>query len=335
LVKSTLTRLPGSARLAHRLAAGPTILMYHRFSERPMGDGHTVDRATCEWQFRTLRKRTTVWPLGDYFEAAQAGEKIPGDLVVITVDDGYRDFYEIAFPLLRSLGLTATFFPVVEFIEGRIWLWPDALRWTLESAASGRYRLAAFGREIEIDLTSPQRRDEAWNDLCAVCVEQPTVETTRFLSALGRHLQMRIPELLPERFAPCSWSELKEMSDAGIEIGGHSMTHPILSRVDAESLVWEVAGPRAAFRERLGIEVRSFCYPNGQVPDVNASVIQAVKDAGYRGAVVTQRRVPDFRPYSTSRIGTCMEKNEFLWKSLGWEQGIASLTRRGSERVAY
>lgn len=325
VVKSTLTRLPGVSSLGGRILGGPVILMYHRFSEHPVGDGHTVDRATCEWQFRMLARRATVWSLGAYFEALDANRPLPRNLVVITVDDGYRDFYEIAFPLLRSLGLPATFFPVTELIEGRIWLWPDALRWLLENAPAGRYEIETAAEPLTLALGGAAERERTWTELCAFCMRRPSAETGPLLETLQRRFERPLPVPPPEHLAPCSWTELAEMHAAGIELGGHSMTHPILSQVDAAMLDWEVGEPRRVFRERLGIELGSFCYPNGQEQDLNDEVVRAVERAGYRGAVVTQRKAPDFRRYTTSRVGTSVDPQAFLWKALGWEQGLARL----------
>jgi peptidoglycan/xylan/chitin deacetylase (PgdA/CDA1 family) len=331
-LKAALAPVPGAAWLGRQLSPGPTILMYHRFSAQPAGDGHTVDAALCDWQFRVLQREAAVWPLGDYFEAVAADAAVPKNLVVITVDDGYRDFFEIAFPLLRRLELPATLFPVVQFIERKIWLWHDRLAWLLAQAEPTQHELRCADGTVRFDLSSEDGRRRAWNDLCRYCIRQRDDDKHAFLRALEQRSPSRVPDTLPAAFAPCTWDELEEMSAASIEIGAHSMTHPILSKVDPETLWWEVSEPRRALKERLGREVRSFCYPNGQPDDVNAEVLSAVERAGYLGAVVTQRAPPDYGRYSTSRIGTSTQKNDFLWKVRGWEQGIARLRGRNGSR---
>ncbi len=81
-------------------------------------------------------------------------------------------------------------------------------------------------------------------------------------------------------------SMMREMLDAGMSIGSHTLTHPRLARLDAETLRREVRDSKARLEDALGTEVASFCYPFG---NWNAEVIQAVKDAGYRLAVSTIR----------------------------------------------
>ena len=83
-----------------------------------------------------------------------------------------------------------------------------------------------------------------------------------------------------------SWAQIRELSDAGIQFGSHSLTHPDLTRLEPPALVAEVRDSKKRIEDRIGREVRHFCYPfGGQSP----AVIAAVRDAGYTSACTTRR----------------------------------------------
>src|SRR5262249_52828269 len=97
-----------------------------------------------------------------------------------------------------------------------------------------------------------------------------------------------------------SWDELRELHVEGHEVGSHSRTHAILPLVSDAQLGDEVAGSRVVLRERLGFEIESFCYPNG---DCDERVAAAVERAGYRHAVTTRYGInpPNTSPYLWKR----------------------------------
>lgn len=98
-----------------------------------------------------------------------------------------------------------------------------------------------------------------------------------------------IPKTPPPRFAPCSWHELREMADSGlIDIGSHTVTHPILSSISDEESWVELSNSRAQISAGIGRDVNCFCYPNGKVQDYRSSQVKQIQDAGYACAVIAE-----------------------------------------------
>jgi peptidoglycan/xylan/chitin deacetylase (PgdA/CDA1 family) len=98
-----------------------------------------------------------------------------------------------------------------------------------------------------------------------------------------------IPKSAPEKYSPCSWSELREMADSGLmEIGSHTVTHPILSSVTDEESFAELTRSRAQIEDGIGRSVRSFCFPNGMPGDFRPSQVRQVAEAGYDCSVIAQ-----------------------------------------------
>src|SRR5262247_2616423 len=130
-------------RWAHRHQA--LVITYHRFSECE-GGAPISARAFAE-QVKYLAAHYTLVPLSRLTGCLRKRE-LPPRLAAITIDDGYRDAYEIAFPILRENRAPATVFVVTEFVEGAAWLWTDKARY-LTAAASGRaFEIGIEGRNL-------------------------------------------------------------------------------------------------------------------------------------------------------------------------------------------
>src|SRR5262249_7705014 len=136
-------------RWAHRGHA--LILTYHRFSESE--DGERISARAFAEQVEYLASHYTLVPLSRLARWLLSGRRIPPRLAAITIDDGYRDAYEIAFPILRKHCAPATVFVVTEFVEGAIWLWTDKPRYLIASALPKSVEVAIEGRKLSLELS--------------------------------------------------------------------------------------------------------------------------------------------------------------------------------------
>ena len=107
IIKKILLSLPGFYQTAcfFTKKINPRIFVYHRFCNASDKSHHKMDGKTFEWQLGQIIKSHKVITLGEYFQLRINGEKIPKNLVVVTIDDGYHDFYETAYPILKKLKL--------------------------------------------------------------------------------------------------------------------------------------------------------------------------------------------------------------------------------------
>ncbi|HVX67448.1 MAG TPA: polysaccharide deacetylase family protein [Bryobacteraceae bacterium] len=239
------------------------ILMFHSFLPRRAGLEECLAR-----RCRHLRQFYRPVSLSEAAQAWREGRPLPANAVAVTVDDGYRDFYDIAYPVFRAHEIPAIVYLVTDFMDGKLWLWPDRLRYALEHAGP---RAAVHAR-----------------DLAAETKSMPDRERRRFMDGLLELLDVRIPASPPEEYAPLTWDSVREMAAHGIEFGAHSATHPILSRVEGDAeLRAEIEGSKLRIEQELGRPVRHFCYPNGRPEDIGERVVACVRSAGFETAVVT------------------------------------------------
>lgn len=267
----------------HISRRNPRILMYHRFSDPPVKGW--ASPGYFEQQVRHIRERYNPHSLVDLLKYRSAYGHFPDHAVVITVDDGYRDFYEHAFPILQHYGVPATLFATTGFIERQLWLWPDKITWLLHQIDSIDRGFSLDPISVEAGLIDDNRRSKLWSQWVDHALSLPDREKHKFISSLANELSLIFPTEIPEAFAPLSWEELREMQSAGIEIGGHTVTHPSLGRVNEIQAKDEIYGCRDTLNKNLGQMDRTFCYPNGQPSDFQDFLPELVREAGFLGAV--------------------------------------------------
>lgn len=286
LVSKTVRKLAplGGYALARQLCRKqPRILMYHRFpSTFANGRGGSE---FFERQVKYIREHYQPYTLAGLIQYADQHGKMPEHAVVITVDDGYRDFYDVAFPILRKHGVPATLYATTGFVDGRLWLWPDKVTWVLENAREVVVD-AKIGSVMFHKLQSCENLyNTYWRTLIAYGLSIPDDEKQAFISDLAGVFGLELPEATPEEFTPISWDQLREVEAAGMEVGGHTVTHPTLGQVTEAQAQYEIYGCRDELIEHLGDKPRTFCYPNGQPSDFQDFLLPMVEQAGYLGAV--------------------------------------------------
>ena len=156
------------------------------------------------------------------FEPARCRTKWhrPGsrNCIVVTVDDGYADFYRIAFPLLCRYEIPCTFFVTTKFVAGRKWLWPDKLTWML--ARCGRFPDLRVANQV-VPGGNQIAAPRLWKHIIGLLQQIDADEVEGSLRELAKQLCLEIPERPVAAFEACSWEQLLEMEASGfVEVGG-------------------------------------------------------------------------------------------------------------------
>lgn len=264
------------------LARSPIVLVYHRFSI----DQNDLKINIMEFkrQMVELKKIKTIVPLTKIVEAIRSGEALPKQTVAITVDDGYEDFYHLAFPILRELRLPATLFVPTSFVGEGAWLWPDRIKFALESTKLGRAVFFLDG-EYSWDLRTYEGRIKAWHDIADFCLTLCSKDRDCLLSDIEHELSVSIPHQPVKEYRAVSRDQLHDMVANGIAIGSHSHSHPRLRIESKERQRYEIVFSKEYLEDMLQTRVDHFCYPHGGADDFDETAEELVREAGYRGAV--------------------------------------------------
>ncbi|HEY8133469.1 MAG TPA: polysaccharide deacetylase family protein [Thermoanaerobaculia bacterium] len=245
--------------------------------------------------------------LRDVAYSLETGEPLPPNSVAITVDDGYRNFVTDGYPVFRAFDIPVTVFLVSDFLDGKAWLWWDALNYAIQGTRLPSLTFCtADGRKHQFSLEPKQQRVSVCEGICELLKSVPNEERLRLLGAIVEHLEVEVPSQPPSKFAPLAWSEVRQLARQGVEFGGHTKTHPILSRVGGrDALEEEIAASKSRIEQEVGEPVIHFCYPNGRYEDFSTAAIEVIRSTGFRTAVTAERGMnfPGAPPFMLKRLG--------------------------------
>jgi peptidoglycan/xylan/chitin deacetylase (PgdA/CDA1 family) len=287
------------------------ILAYHRVTpdiaraERHAYHGLVVSSKTFRRHCELLAEAFTVVSLETAARVIAGKTRSHKPLAVITFDDGYADFYEQAYPVLRELDLTATMFLPTQCIGTGKPLAHDRLYWLLDTAEKRRVDLSRVIVAAGVDKSVADRFSRG--------KYTPHTESLVYLpDALREGVIASIEDALPGRdayppeFSLLDWQQVREMADVGIEFGGHTANHVVLPIEDRTIAREEIFASKADLEAQTGRRVRSFAYPNGQY---NAVIRGYLADAGYKTAVTTEKKInrPGADVLALGRLSLCEE----------------------------
>jgi len=271
-------------RVSRRFLRRFQILCYHKVSTDPHPYFPPVTPDVFEQQMRFLKSCYRVLGLRELMERSQRGD-VPTCSVAITFDDGYRDNYEYAFPILRKYDLPATIFVATGAIDTGSPLWHDRVFDAFRFATVKHARISDSSLP-KLSLQSPATRIQSLQLVLDRAKSLYGDSRRNFLEDIADKLRPRPPIGGDERML--TWEQIREMHKAGMEIGSHTVTHPVLARISREEMKRELSDSRDKLCEELGSSVLSFAYPNGKSSDYNDEVKALVKECGYSCAVTTR-----------------------------------------------
>jgi peptidoglycan/xylan/chitin deacetylase (PgdA/CDA1 family) len=260
-----------------------TVLTYHRVDEpdrHPELFPGLVSATPEEFdaQLALVAARSNVVSLPELLEVREGRADLPPRAVLLTFDDAYADFADVAWPLLRRHGLPATLFVPTAYPDApaRAFWW-DRLHEGLHGAAAAAV-VTPVGR---LPLGSGTERTAAYRSLRTFLKSRPHEEAMDVVDALLDDLGTP-----PGRSPVLGWDRLRALAAEGVALAPHSRTHPLLTRVGQGRLLDEVQGSLADLEREVGPTAPVFAYPGG---GVDATVAAGLAGAGYRLAFTTER----------------------------------------------
>jgi peptidoglycan/xylan/chitin deacetylase (PgdA/CDA1 family) len=259
------------------------ILCYHRVGTGgiPLYSSLSVD--VFERQMRFVSEHYRVISLGQACDELRNPEAstIPG--IVVTFDDGYRDTYHRAFPILRKYHVPATVFLTAAAIERGEVAWYDRVFLALKLWP---------GQEVGLNLDQPRRflitnaeaRVQAAAAIVTFLCTVPNGQRKLWCLELEKRVCLPVAELGSRML---TWEQVREMYQAGIVFGSHTMTHPVVSQLSTAEVSEELLESKRLLEKRIGCQVDEFAFPFGHKNHRNSRGLQAIEDFGYRCAVTT------------------------------------------------
>lgn len=287
-----------------RLEPFTVVLVYHRVVPEgtPLAGRFNVEcgvsASVFEAQIRFMLKHFAP------IKSSQALEPSSNHLrFAVTLDDGYEDNYLVAAPILRRLGVSATFFVVSDYVgTDRLFWWEqlaDMMRKTPVPALDLQAKLPELVDHDHLPPSLPLRTDVergfAYERLSAAMRAGPHVALSGHMDCLSEALEV-CPRAESRDYALMSWAQLRELVCQDFEIGGHTATHCNVVGASQEMLHNEIVSSIATIERQLEVPVLSFAYPYGHFQEFDNSAAKVLEAAGCRMAFTGAKGVVEGRP---------------------------------------
>jgi peptidoglycan/xylan/chitin deacetylase (PgdA/CDA1 family) len=318
VVKHTLASAPGWTWLGPIVRApGVIVLSYHRIRAEigrpgPRMPGVALDVFTTQMQW--IRKHCD--PIGPdaLIEYAKSPRRARRPPILITFDDGTRDYHDLAYPVLKQLGIPAVVFLATSFLDDGGIIWTDQVEWAAQTTARKRVTLP-WSDGPAIELVDGRARSALSARSRAYLKTLPDADRKAALALLLRELDA--PPLLERQML--TWDEVRRTMDL-THYGGHSHTHPILSRLGRADAIDEIRTCRDRIGAETGRAPTLFAYPNGTSDDFTPETQQIVRDHGFTVAFSTTEGIagPDTDWMAVRRLPTAeIDVPDFAWMVAG------------------
>ena len=297
---ATLLEASGVGSLLRRVGAwrGILVLNYHRIGRRPPWPSDVGIWSTTAEEFDQQMQF-----LARHFEVLSAADLLDGRArrdgrcVMVTFDDGYRETYEVAYPILEAHGVPATYFLTTGFIDATHTPWWDEIAWMVRE--SPRTELAAAGWFAAPQSLAEVDRQRTTKLLIDHYKTLPSEQAATFLDYVARATGSgrRDPSEAVSEFI--TWEMARDLDRAGMGIGGHTVSHPVLARLPQAHQRREIKSCLDRLEHELAARPRLFSYPEGMTDSFDSATAACLEENGvdfafsnYGGLVRTSTRNP-------------------------------------------
>jgi peptidoglycan/xylan/chitin deacetylase (PgdA/CDA1 family) len=245
-----------------------------------------IEAAKLERILTWLSRRFDVVTVAEGVEKLEDGTG--KSLVALTMDDGYKDNRTHLLPLLEAVGVRATIYLESRPLDERVPNWSHKFFAVLESLSPGELvrRFTAISTDARSNALLDQLAPPTVYHVKRILkYEVPATERARVIDILFREQGGDARALTDGLYM--TWDDARALRDAGVELGGHTVNHEILSRLEPAAARAEIDGSRAALVLNLGVEPKSFAYPFGRRWDWNDDTTRLAREAGWHSATTT------------------------------------------------
>jgi len=317
------------------------ILMYHGFYEKIEGNFHEyangkhMRKEKFKSQMAYLKKHYNVISLRQLIDHLTTGEQLPDYAVVITIDDGYKSNYTVAYPIVKNLDMHITVFLTTSFIEKEEFLWTDRVEYTVARAVPKCYSLKSGETELFLDLRDYRAKKECIAEIKSELKTLQLEKREETVAGLEKCVGQKLSNDgdIPAVFQPLEWEDIIHMVKSGlVSIGNHTHRHGSLARCTSEHMSEELELCQNKLETQVGTYDRLFSYPNGKCGDFNLSTKRLLKESGYLCGLTTiggfDRRGADV--YELKRIAATDkdDMDEFIMRLVGFNRIYMSLKQK-------
>lgn len=290
------------------------ILAYHRIIEQSDKNDYVSTLGTykdeLEKQVSFISKSSNVIDLDEAVRILNSKEKISTDYFVITLDDGYLDNLTLGVPVFQKYEVPAIVYITNDFIGGGSFLWHDLVEYAVANTEKKKLKIDCYN--FELNFMSPINKSDTASKLKSEIKKMKSEEIDKAIRDLFFVLQVEYPE---ENILLLGWEDIKTLKEYKIDIGAHTNSHMILKKENYNFFDYEIVNCKSLIFDRVGIDVKHFAYPDGQILDIDSSAEILVRET-YSSAVTTEPGINKQGDdvYRLKRIGVINEMDIVYFK---------------------
>lgn len=306
LLKSLLVRFSGyEAYKWLTRKNGLYCFNYHRIGDctRTQFDPNIYSCSAQQFkkQLQFIKKYFQVIALDEALLLAENKLPLSRRYALITFDDGYIDNYEEAYPILKEEKISAVFFIPTDYVDSNIIPWWDEIAWMLKNTTKKEF---SFGESGTFYLYGSALDNIIRNFLTMIKSDPRTMGEKMLELKTKLGCEYKVDPKDPSLFV--SWAQLKEMKFGGMAIGSHTCSHRILTHIDKEDQLLELAQSKQCLEQYLGCDIDAVAYPVGQSNAFNNEICEMTEKLGYKVGFTFTNAVNDLpinNRYKVSRLG--------------------------------
>ena len=304
--------------LLERLTRGRArIICFHRVADdkpypwMPLG---SIRLGEFENRISYICSKYKLLTLQELAERILRREPLLQDSMVLTFDDGHKDMYFNAYPVLRKYGAPATVFLTTGHMGTGELFWWDKIGYVVYNSRLDMIELDG----VSLSIRTTEEKRKTVDALVAEADTGSEDQKKMLINNLATAGGVKIPDGLGEKLN-LSWSEIHAMSSNGIDFGAHTVTHPVLTRASLQQAKYEIFQSKVEIENRLNKQVTAFAYPRGMLGDFNAQTVALLKQAGFKCAVtgIPGMISQQTDPYKFGRIAPGDNRHAFKFLASG------------------
>jgi len=264
-----------------------TILLYHGVTESVSKgieniSGKHIHARKFHDQMKFLKKHCNIISMEDVYLHYKNNIPFKLNTVAITFDDGFKNNSSVALPILDNLEIPATFYIASGLIGTENMFWVDKIEDCLNLTEAQTIQINIFNERLKFDLSTREEKINSLRDIKRICKSSTNSDKDQIIDQIINQTKVN-PTPHCDNYKIMDWDDLKKLeASKNTIIGGHSMGHEILSKLNKDQMIKNINTSIEILENRLGIKIDHYSYPEGQEDHYDEYVISALKSAGIK-----------------------------------------------------
>ena len=243
-------------------------------------------------------------------------KKIPfkKNSVSITFDDGFKNNFDVAVPILKKFQVPAIFYICPQIIEKQEMFWVDKIEACIVFYKKKKFLLNINKKKKKFDIKNNKKKIKTINEIKKICKKTNDLKKDQIINDLIINTAVKPSIKLNENYKVATWSQInKIIKNKLFTIGGHSLTHSIFTKLTLEKLERDINNTIKLIKKRTGYTVKHFSYPEGKY---NNTVIKILKKNKILSSPIASGFNNTFLqdPFKLKRIMVGFEEIKFPFK---------------------